>query len=157
MSALLNFQVLKENSSNAPIEFRYNETFNQEFLSRGSEWEVSVTKLSLPSSQFETFYMGDRQQDYSVGIVGSNPVTKKYNEYTEFLPDDRDVVSQVYSYGKIKYYSGNQVLEMMSRSLYIAYMNYVKSFGTGYKENKKVNLLFPLLSKILLISLFQNF
>lgn len=130
MTTPVSFQCVVSNTTQFDIDFSFKNNFSSNFLSRASDYVVAITRMKVPVARIETFRVTDTSS-YQLGIYASNSVTNSSQNFLSTIPNYLDSDLNNY-YGSITYYSGADVLDIFSRTLYQAYMKMVKSYGSTY-------------------------
>jgi len=119
------------NNTLLPKEIKTDIVNNQNILDNPDEYEVSVMKLNIPSSNLQTFKISNKA-DYSVRMTtyadstrfSNSPINVKYS-----LPNDTDDLLANTSYGKIYYHSEQSLIDALNRTIYRCYKDTVQQLN----------------------------
>lgn len=130
----LNFNIDIHNTTSAPIKFAYNESFDQVFIKDMEDYSLTVSSLKIPTVGLETFVM-DNPNDYSIMMYG-NTVNRLNANTVRTLPlptvdtvDSDPFATALYicNGGNISYYSPQQFMEIVNRTMYRVYRNFTRA------------------------------
>ena len=131
-STPINFNIAMHNDSQQPIKFAFNDTFNYNFINNSDRYSVSMTSLRIPTYALETFIMGTPSDYYVTIYGGGQTVTGTTTSATVALPADDAVDPSNTSFcngGHIRYKSPQHFVDILSRTIYRAYRNYMRIAG----------------------------
>ena len=140
----LNFNAHVTNSTQTPIKFEYNETLDNILIRDSSNYSLSVTGLKVPTDGLETFVM-DNPNDYTVTVYGGGNETLDNFIFTVPLPstDAVDPDSGTYNVCNgfdVKYYSPQQFVDILSRTMYRAFRGFYRNNTDPYNKTFSITL-----------------
>lgn len=110
------------NSTEDPINFEAEASFNQPFIVNPADYAVAITRVQLPSAELECFRPIQRDK-YKIAIIGNSlsNVNLTQNEIT--IPNDRDDDPD-YKFGAVRMYSPENVLEILNLMMIRSFEKY---------------------------------
>lgn len=134
--------IIQSNLTNDDIAFDYSVNTTSAILQHADDYLVSVTRVKIPSDKIQSMYIPDNS-DFKIGfrISNINNIAEERDEadyYTKIPNQNPLSVDATKYYGAVTYYNSPQLLDVISRTLYISYRDFLayhaNTVGFGYRQ-----------------------